>query len=82
MDTKKLKKEFGNDLTFWGGGIDTQSVLPNGTPEQVKDEVKRKIDDLAPGGGFVFCQVHNIQYDVPPQNIMTMYEALQEYGEY
>jgi len=82
MDTKKLKKEFGKDITFWGGGVDTQRVLPFGTPEVVKEEVKRRIEDLAPGGGFVFATVHNIQADVPPQNIMAMWEALQEFGKY
>jgi uroporphyrinogen decarboxylase len=80
MDTKKLKQEFGKDLTFWGGAIDPQGTLPSGTPQEVKDEVKRHIDDLAPGGGFVFCQIHNYQDDVPPQNIMAVYEALEEYG--
>jgi uroporphyrinogen decarboxylase len=76
MDTKKLKREFGRDLVFWGGGCDTQWVLPHGKPEEIRDEVKRRVDDLAPGGGFVFCQVHNIQPDVPPENILAMYEAL------
>jgi len=82
MDTRKLKKEFGRDIVFWGGGVDTQYVLPRGTPQEVKDEVKRRIDDLAPGGGFVFNAVHNIQEEVPPQNIIAMWEALQEYGKY
>lgn len=82
MDTARLKKEFGKDLVFWGGGVDTQEVLPHGTPQQVKDEVKRRLDDLAPGGGFVFNTVHNIQADVPPENLMAMWEALQEYGVY
>lgn len=82
MDTKQLKKEFGKDITFWGGGVDTQHVLPHGTPKEVKDEVKRRIEELAPGGGFVFATVHNIQADVPPENIMAMWEALQEYGKY
>lgn len=82
MDTKQLKKEFGDDITFWGGGVDTQRVLPNGTPQEVKDEVKRRIEDLAPGGGFVFNTVHNIQQDVPPENVMAMKEALFEYGVY
>ncbi len=82
MDTRKLKKEFGRDLVFWGGGVDTQKVLPKGTPQQVKDEVRRRIDDLAPGGGFVFAAVHCIQSDVPPENIQAMWEALQEYGKY
>lgn len=82
MDTKQLKREFGKDLSFWGGGVDTQWVLPHGTPQQVKDEVKRRIEDLAPGGGFVFNTVHNIQADVPPENVMAMWEAIQEYGVY
>lgn len=75
MDTAKLKREFGKDITFWGGGCDTQHILCRGTKQDIRDEVKRRIDDLAPGGGFVFTQVHNIQPDVPPENIMAMYEA-------
>ena len=82
MDTKRLKKEFGKDITFWGGGIDTQRVLSFGTPHDVKEEVRKRIDDFAPGGGFVFATVHNIQAEVPPQNIMAMWDALQEYGKY
>lgn len=82
MDTKILKREFGKDVTFWGGGVDTQHVLPFGTPQQVKEEVKRRITELAPGGGFVFSAVHNIQSDVPPENFMAMWETLQEYGWY
>jgi uroporphyrinogen decarboxylase len=82
IDTKKLKKEFGDVLTFWGGGVDTQRVLPRSTPDEVKEEVKRRIDDLAPGGGFIFAAVHNIQADVPPENIIAMWEALQEGGNY
>src|SRR5665648_107218 len=58
MDSKKLKKDFGDVLTFWGGGVDTQRILNLGTAQQVKDEVKRRIDDLAPGGGFIFTPVH------------------------
>ena len=81
-DTRRLKQEFGDKLTFWGGGVDTQGVLPGGAPEEVKDEVKRRIADLAPGGGFVFSAVHNIQPDVPPENIMAMWEAWKEYGAY
>ncbi len=57
-------------------------MLPLGTPEDVKREVKRRIEDLAPGGGFVFTQVHNIQPEVPPRNVVTMYEAVHEYGWY
>ncbi|MBN2455931.1 MAG: hypothetical protein JXB29_05255 [Sedimentisphaerales bacterium] len=80
MDTKKLKKEFGKDITFWGGGCDTQNVLPYGSPDDVKEEVRRRVNDLAPGGGFVFCQVHNIQADVPVENIRAMYEELGTLG--
>lgn len=80
-DTARLKREFGRDLIFWGG-IDTQKVLPHGTPAEVKDEVRRRIEDLAPGGGYVFNSVHNIQADVPGANVVAMAEALQEYGWY
>jgi uroporphyrinogen decarboxylase len=82
MDTRRLKAEYGEDIVFWGGGVDTQHVLPFGTPEQVADEVKRRIDDLAPGGGFVFAAVHNIQALVPPQNIVTAFQTALKYGRY
>lgn len=82
MDSKTLKKEIGDMFTFWGGGVDTQHVLPFGTIQEVRDEVRRRIEDFAPGGGFVFAAVHNIQSDVPPENLMTMWETLQEYGKY
>jgi uroporphyrinogen decarboxylase len=82
MDSAKLKKEFGRDLTFWGGGCDTQAVLGAGTPDDVRQEVTRRIDDLAPGGGFVFTQVHNIQPNVPPRNVAAMLETALEYGAY
>lgn len=80
MDTAELKGEFGQDLTFWGGGVDTQEILNAGTPQKVRDEVKQRIDDLAPGGGFVFATVHNTQPDVPPENFMAMWDTLQECG--
>lgn len=82
MDTSKLKEEFGRDIAFWGAGCDSQRVLPFGTPEEVRDEVRRRIDDLAPGGGFVFTHVHNIQASVPPENVVAMYETVSEYGSY
>lgn len=82
MDLKELKNEFGSDLVFWGGGIDTQNILPYGTPAEVKEETKRNIHVLAPGGGFIFTTVHNIQADVPSENIIAMWEALQKYGKY
>ena len=80
MQPAALKLDFGRDLVFWGGGVDTQGVLPNGTPEAVKDDVRRNIEALAPGGGYVFNTIHNIQADVPPENIIAMWEAIQEYG--
>ena len=82
MDTKALKAQFGRDIVFWGGGVDTQRVLPFGKPEEVVDEVKRRIDDLAPGGGFVFAAVHNIQALVPPENIVAAFDTALEYGRY
>lgn len=82
MDSKELKKLFGKDITFWGGGVDTQHILPHGTPQEVRNETKRRIEDLAPGGGFIFNPVHNVQRDVPPENYMAMWETLQEYGVY
>lgn len=82
MDPRQLKKDFGKDLTFWGGGIETQKVLPFNIPEQIRDHVRQNIDALAPGGGFVFNTIHNIQNEVPPENIMAMWETLQEYGKY
>lgn len=74
MDTAMLKREFGKDLVFWGA-IDSQVVLPYGRPEEVRAEVARRIRDLAPGGGYVLSAVHNIQFDVPPENIVAMFEA-------
>jgi uroporphyrinogen decarboxylase len=82
MDLQELKREFGPDLVFWGGGVDTQRVLGSGTPEDIKDHVRRNIEALAPGGGFVFAAVHDIQANVPPQNIVAMWEAWREYGRY
>jgi uroporphyrinogen decarboxylase len=82
MDPKVLKSRFGNDLTFWGGGVDTQRVLPFGTPQQVRDEVKRHLEEFAPGGGYVFNTVHNIQAFVPPENVVAAFDAALEYGRY
>ena len=81
MDTGRLKRDFGNKLTFWGA-IDTQQVLPFGSPEDVEREVKRRILDLAPGGGYVLTAVHNIQAGVPAENICRMYESAQKFGSY
>jgi len=78
MDPKTLKKEFGKDITFWGGGCDTRDILNHGTPEQVRDHVKQMTDIFAPGGGFVFGAVHNILPDCPPENIDMMFRTLEE----
>jgi uroporphyrinogen decarboxylase len=80
-DTASLKKRFGDRLVFWGG-IDTQHVLPGGTVQEVEREVRRRIQDLGPGGGFVLAAVHNIQPDVPPENIVAMAAAARKYGNY
>lgn len=82
MDLAELKKEFGKELTFWGGGLDTQTVLSSGTPAEVEAEVKRTIDILAPGGGFVFVPVHNILADVSPENFWAMWDAWHTHGKY
>ncbi len=81
MDSAKLKREFGAHITFWGG-IDTQRVLPLGTPEEVREEVRRRVTDLGPGGGYVLGAVHNIQAEVPVENILAMFEAAREFGRY
>jgi len=80
MDAAALKRDFGDSLVFWGGGVETQSILGRGTPQQVRDNVRRQIDLLAPGGGFVFATVHNIQSDVPVENLASMWEAVMGSG--
>lgn len=76
MEVGRLKREFGKDLTFWGGGCDTRQVLPRGTPDQIHKHVRGQIEQLSPQGGFVFQQVHNIMADVPAENIIAMFEAV------
>ena len=78
MDAGQLKNEFGRDMVFWGGGCDTQTILPNAMPDEVRRHVKQQIQILSPGGGFVFQQVQNILAYVPPENIVAMYEAVHE----
>lgn len=80
-DTARLKREFGNRLAFCGG-VDTQSVLPFGSPADVRAEVVRRLQDLAPGGGYLLAAVHNIQDDVPVQNIQMMFQSAKELGHY
>lgn len=82
MDIAALKREFGKELCFWGGGIDVQSQLPYLSPSEIRDEVRRTIDILAPGGGFVFFPSHNIQPDVSPDRIDALFSAAREYGVY
>ena len=79
MQPDRLKREFGADVTFWGAGADTRSILNMGTPAQVKEHVRANIEILAPGGGFVFNTIHNILPDVPAHNILAMFEAVDEY---
>lgn len=79
MEPKKLKLEFGKELTFWGGGINTQSILNRATSTEVKKHVTENLEHFAPGGGYVFNTVHNILSDVPPENIVAMFEAVKEF---
>lgn len=81
MDTQRLKAEFGNRIAFCGG-IDTHRVLPYGTPDEVRAEVQQRIHDLAPGGGYLLAAVHAIQPDVPPENVVAMFDAALDYGRY
>jgi uroporphyrinogen decarboxylase len=80
-DTRKMKEKFGRDLTFWGG-IDTQRVMPFGRPEDVRKEVRRRIEELGPDGGLVLAAVHNLRPEVKPENICALFEAALEFGRY
>ena len=80
MEPERLKHEFGADITFWGGGADTRHILNRGTPEEVKQNVTRNLEIFTPGGGFVFNTIHNIMPDVPPENIVAMFEAINAFN--
>lgn len=80
MEPEFLKKEFGQDCTFWGGGVETVGTLNNGTSEQVREQVLERLEIMSAGGGFVFNTVHNILPDVPPQNILAMFDAVKEFN--
>jgi uroporphyrinogen decarboxylase len=82
MDPVSLKESFGKKLVFWGGGIDSQHILPFASPEEVRKHVKANMQVFKEGGGYVFNNVHNIQAGVPPENILAMYEAAYDYGAY
>lgn len=82
MDPTVLKARFGEQVTFWGGGVDTQHTLPFGTPEEVRTQVRERLDIFGKGGGFVFNPIHNVQAKVPIENLLAMYETVKEYGRY
>jgi uroporphyrinogen decarboxylase len=82
MDPKYLKETYGKKLVLWGGGIDSQHVLPFARPGKVKEDVRKNLEIFKPGGGYIFNNVHNIQAGVPPENIVAMYEAAYNYGFY
>ena len=80
MDPAGLKRDFGRDITFWGGGCDTRDILPHGTPKEIRRHVRQQIATMAPGGGFVFQQVHNVLSDVPPGNVAVMLDTVRQTG--
>ncbi|MFH0992649.1 MAG: uroporphyrinogen decarboxylase family protein [bacterium] len=82
MDASELKKEFGKDLVFWGGGCDTQKILPLSTPAEVRAHVRNQVNTMKPGGGFVFQQVHNMLANVPPENVEAMFDEVKLIGNY
>ncbi|MDD5745280.1 MAG: uroporphyrinogen decarboxylase family protein, partial [Mesotoga sp.] len=71
---------FGGEIVLWGGGCDTQHLLLFGTLEEIEEDVRRRIDILAPGGGFVFASIHNIQMEIPPEKILRLFDTAYEYG--
>jgi uroporphyrinogen decarboxylase len=82
MEPEKLKKTYGEQITFWGGGADNQHVLPFAKPDELREHVKELIRIFAPRGGFIYSSIHNIQPGVPPENIVTMFKTAYEYGKY
>lgn len=82
MEPAGLKRRFGERVTFWGAGIDTQHTLPAGSPDEVRAQVRERIKTFGPGGGFVFNTIHNVQPRTPIENVLAMYEAVREYGRY
>lgn len=82
MEADRLKREFGKDIIFWGGGCDTRKILPFGSISEIREDVKKNIMILAEGGGMVFAQQHNVMADVPPENIIAMFDAAYEFGRY
>jgi hypothetical protein len=82
MDPRELKARFGDRITFWGGGVDTQQTLPNGSPNEVRQQVLERLKIFGPGGGYVFNTIHNVQPKSPIENVLAMYETVREYGHY
>ncbi len=82
MDPAQIKQKWGQEIVFWGGGIDSQHILPFATPDEVRTAVAKNVAIFKPGGGFVFNNVHNIQAGVPPENVVAMYEAAYASGFY
>ena len=80
MDPQTLKERFGDRITFWGGGVDTQKTLPFGTPDEVRRQVRERVEIFSRGGGFVFNTVHNVQARTPIENVLAMFETLKEFG--
>jgi uroporphyrinogen decarboxylase len=81
MGAGELKREFGKDITFWGGGCDTAAILPRGTIQEVKQCVRERMEIFSPGGGFVFNSIHNVTPEVPPENVLAMFEAVSEFHQ-
>jgi uroporphyrinogen decarboxylase len=82
MEPGALKGKYGDRLVFWGGGIDSQATLPFGSPQEIREQVRDNLEVFKPGGGYVFNNVHNIQYGVPPENIVALHDAAYEFGFY
>ena len=82
MTPVDLKREFGKQLVFWGGGVDTQKTLPFGTPDEVRDEVRARIADFRVGGGWIFNTVHNVVANVPVENLLAMYDTFHQFKSY
>jgi hypothetical protein len=82
MAPEDLKREYGSQITFWGGGVDTQRTLPFGTPEEVRAQVRERIRTFAPGGGFIFNPIHNVQAQTPVENVLAMFETVRDDGRY
>jgi len=79
MDPAWLKAEFGRDIVFWGGGVDPREILNRGTPQEVRDDVRRRLEIFTPGGGYVFNTIHNVLGEVPPENVVAAFDAAREF---